>query len=54
MEGTEEAALIVSAEQERAVKQCVKNNDFDKIVVLYSIGKDSSCLLHLFKKAFLL
>ena len=27
-------------------------NDFDKQVCFYSIGKDSSCLLHLFKKAF--
>ena len=27
-------------------------NDCSKIVCFYSIGKDSSCLLHLFKKAF--
>lgn len=27
-------------------------NDFEKQVCFYSIGKDSSCLLHLFKKAF--
>lgn len=34
------------------IREVCFTNDFDKIVVLYSIGKDSSVLLHLFKKAF--
>lgn len=34
------------------IRDTAFSNDFERQVVLYSIGKDSSCLLHLFKKAF--
>lgn len=34
------------------IRDVCAHNDCEKIVVFYSIGKDSSCLLHLFKKAF--
>ncbi|MBQ4646483.1 MAG: sulfate adenylyltransferase subunit CysD [Candidatus Gastranaerophilales bacterium] len=34
------------------IRDTVFNNDVEKIVAFYSIGKDSSVLLHLFKKAF--
>lgn len=34
------------------IRDVAFSNDFDQQVVFYSIGKDSSCLLHLFKKAF--
>ena len=34
------------------IREVCYTNDFDKIVVFYSIGKDSSVLLRLFEKAF--
>ena len=34
------------------IRDVVFNNDINKIVCFYSIGKDSSVLVHLFKKAF--
>ena len=43
---------ILEAEAIDLIRDVCFSNDFEKIVVFYSIGKDSSCLLHLFKKAF--
>ena len=34
------------------IRDVCYSNDFSKIVCFYSIGKDSSCLLRLFEKAF--
>ena len=34
------------------IREVCYTNDFDKIVCFYSIGKDSSCMLRLFEKAF--
>lgn len=34
------------------IREVCYTNDCSKIVCFYSIGKDSSCLLHLFEKAF--
>lgn len=34
------------------IREICSTNDLEKIVCFYSIGKDSSCLLHLFEKAF--
>ena len=34
------------------IREVCSTNDLEKIVCFYSIGKDSSCLLHLFEKAF--
>ena len=34
------------------IREVCYTNDFDKIVCFYSIGKDSSCILRLFEKAF--
>lgn len=42
----------LESEAVELIREVCFNNDFDKIVVFYSIGKDSSVLLHLFKKAF--
>ena len=43
---------ILEKEAIDLIREVCFTNDLKKIVVLYSIGKDSSCLLHLFKKAF--
>ena len=43
---------ILEEEAIDLIRDIVFLNDFDKQVCFYSIGKDSSCLLHLFKKAF--
>ena len=34
------------------IREVCYTNDFEKIVCFYSIGKDSSCMLRLFEKAF--
>ncbi len=43
---------ILEAEAIDLIRDVVFSNDIEKQIVFYSIGKDSSCLLHLFKKAF--
>ena len=42
----------LEAEAIDLIRDVAFSNDFEKQIVFYSIGKDSSCLLHLFKKAF--
>ena len=43
---------ILEAEAIDLIRDVVFSNDIERQIVFYSIGKDSSCLLHLFKKAF--
>ncbi len=43
---------LLEKEAINLIREVCYTNDCSKIVVFYSIGKDSSCLLHLFKKAF--
>lgn len=43
---------VLESESIDLIRDICFNNDPDKIVVLYSVGKDSSCLLRLFEKAF--
>lgn len=43
---------ILEAEAIDLIRDVVFSNDLENQIVFYSIGKDSSCLLHLFKKAF--
>ena len=40
---------ILEAEAIDLIRDVCFSNDFEKIVVFYSIGKDSSCLLHWIK-----
>ena len=40
MEGTESAALVVSSANEKALKQSINNNDFNKAIVLLGLFND--------------